>query len=45
MANWTEKDIENIQESIKKLKALLEPPKKDNDIEFLKDIFNIKEKK
>lgn len=44
MSNWSEKDIDAIQESMRKLKSLLEPPKKDSDVEFLKDIFNIKEK-
>lgn len=43
--NWSEKDKEALEDSIKKLKALLEPPKKADDTSFLKDIFNIKEKK
>lgn len=44
MANWSDKEKEDLEESIKKLKALLEPPKKADDASFLKDIFNIKEK-
>lgn len=44
MDNWSKEEMEDLQESMRKLKALLEPPKKIEDVEFLKDIFNIKDK-
>lgn len=47
MPNWSEKDKEALEESINKLKILLEPPKNTDksDVGFFKDLFNIKEDK
>ena len=48
MSKSSEKEIEEVKESMRRLQDLLFPPKKpsaDEGADFLKDLFNMKEKK